>query len=380
MKLNEGTKVFSLALAKNDSPEAVSVQQLALINKISLVPLTAEQVYIRPMYLCHNAIDLTRERFSEALLKEFLDSLSGKSMLLGHDTDYLGYGILFDGEILKMPPAEANVFLGIKLNFPATVKEAQILKAWVYIPLSVPVNGKSVEMNQAFVANIEAGVYRFVSIGFSSTGCVPVVDEKSGETLYWELKAPGNLREASFVYLGAQPGATIAAKSAGVDDKNKDEPKSLLEKKEMDKIKAMLGLGADADHAAVEKLVAEKLSRLKYLETVSAPLAKVFGEAEPTAEQVKGMALEAADGKAYKGMLVDESLKLERLAKRLPDDEKSIAARKAMLMARPVADLQFDLEPLRKSAASLMQTGISGGNPNGDRADAGRKTFIEGGK
>jgi hypothetical protein len=385
---------------------AVSAEQLALINKFALAPLAAEQVYVRAIHLCHNAIDLDRERFSEALLTDFLASHAGKSFICSHKTDTLGFGILFDGEILKMPPAEASALLGEELNFPAGVKEAQLLKLWFYIPLAVPVNGKQVEMNQELVANIEAGVYRHVSIGFSASGCAPVVDEKSGETLYWEWKAPGLLREASMVYLGAQPGATTAAKSAGVeacpraggepeatitgksagvDDMarpragGESENKTSLEKKTMsDKIKALLGLGADADHAAVEKGVGEKLTRLAYLESIVAPLEKAFGEAEPSAGQVMTMVLEAADGRTYKSMLVDESLKLERVSKRLADDEKSIAARKGMLIGRPVADLLFDLDSLRKGAAALAATGITGSDPNAGRTEAeARKTFIK---
>ncbi len=377
--MKTGQKLFGLHLpSKGAAPVAVSAEQLVLINKFALAPLAAEQVYVRAIHLCHNAIDLDRERFSEALLTDFLASHSGKSFICSHKTDTLGFGILFDGEILKMPPANASALLGEELNFPAGVKEAQLLKLWFYIPLAVPVNGKQVEMNQELVANIEAGVYRHVSIGFSASGCAPVVDEKSGETLYWEWKAPGLLREASMVYLGAQPGATTAAKSAGVEDIHGDKNKPLMETMKMDKIKALLGLGADADHAAVEKGVGEKLTRLTYLESIIEPLEKAFGEAEPSAEQVKTMVLEAADGRTYKSMLVDESLKLERVSKRLADDEKSITARKGMLVGRPVADLLFDLDSLRKGAAALAATGITGSDPNAGRTEAeARKTFIK---
>ncbi len=377
--MKSGQKLFGLHLpAKSAAPVAVSVEQLALINKFALAPLAAEQVYVRAIHLCHNAIDLDRERFSEALLTDFLASHAGKSFICSHKTDMLGFGILFDGEILKMPPIDASTLLGEELNFPAGVKEAQLLKLWFYIPLAVLVNGKQVEMNQELVANIEAGVYRHVSIGFSASGCAPVVDEKTGETLYWEWKAPGLLREASMVYLGAQPGATTAAKSAGVEDNHGDKNKPSMETMKMDKIKALLGLGADADHAVVEKGVGEKLTRLAYLESIVAPLEKAFGEAEPSAGQVKTMVLEAADGRAYKSMLVDESLKLERVSKRLADDEKSVAARKGMLIGRPVADLLFDLESLRKGAAALAATGITGSDPNAGRTGAeARKTFIK---
>lgn len=377
--MKSGQKLFGLHLpSKGAAPVAVTAGQLALINKFALAPLEAEQVYVRAIHLCHNAVDLDRERFSETLLTDFLASHAGKSFICSHKTDTLGFGILFDGEILKMPPTDASALLGEELSFPAGVKEAQLLKLWFYIPLAVPVNGKQVEMNQELVANIEAGVYRHVSIGFSAAGCVPVVDEKTGETLYWEWKAPGLLREASMVYLGAQPGATTAAKSAGVDDIYGDKNKPSMEITKMDKIKALLGLGADADHAAVEKGVGEKLTRLAYLESVIEPLEKAFGDAEPSAEQVKTMVLEAADGRTYKSMLVDESLKLERVSKRLADDEKSITARKGMLVGRPVADLLFDLESLRKGAAALAATSITGSDPNAGRTEAeARKTFIK---
>lgn len=377
MTIKNGNKSFGLHLAKAQGPAETSDAQLALINKFTLSPLTKEQVYVRPIHLCHNAIDHDRERFSEALLKDFLATAPGKTFTCSHRTDSLGFGILFDGEILKMTPADASALLGEDLRFPAEIKEAQILKLWFYVPVSVQVGGKQVEMNQEFVANIEAGVFRHVSIGLSAHGCVAVVDEKSGDTLYWEWKAPGYLREASLVYLGAQPGATTAAKSAGVKDipeaKN-DEPTK--EKRPMEKLKALLGLGADAAHAEVEKAFSRKMTRLAFLESLISPLVKAFGDAEPTAEGVKALVLEAADGRVYKSALVDEALKLERMAKKLGDDEKSLASRKGMLTGRPVADLLFDLDSLRKSASSLTKTVITGSEPNAGRSEGGRKSFI----
>lgn len=147
----------------------------------------------------------------------------------------------------------------------------------------------------------------------------------------------------------------------------------------MDKLKALLGLDAQADHAAVEKAVVQKMTRLSFLESLTAPLAKAFGDAEPSADGVKALVLEAADGRTYKSSLVDESLKLERLTKKLADDEKSLATRKGMLTVRTVADLLFDLESLRKSAAALTKTAITGSDPNTGRSEESATTvkFLE---
>jgi hypothetical protein len=63
------------------------------------------------------------------------------------------------------------------------------------------------EGNKDFIANMQAGIYRHVSIGFAASDLVPVKG-KYDETLFWEYKGPGEATEGSLVWLGAQPGAT----------------------------------------------------------------------------------------------------------------------------------------------------------------------------
>lgn len=173
---------------------------LGKINRFAMEELTAEQVFVRKQILAHNGIDRDNERFPENLLDDFAKTLPGKSVLYFHDKHYLPLGLYFDASTENMSPDKFQELTGEAIKLPSAVKQAKVLWAHYYVV-------KTPEI-ESTLANIEGGVYRHWSIGFGASDLVAVKQDVSGPTQYYEYVAPGEAREGSLVWLGAQQGAT----------------------------------------------------------------------------------------------------------------------------------------------------------------------------
>ena len=181
----EGAKAF-------DSPDE---GQLAKINQYTLRPHTAEELYVARLYLAHDQADRDSERFPVEVLTAFNESIAGKSFLIGHGRESYGVGLFFDSELVE----EEGI------NW---------LVASAYMPR---------ETQGKVIADIEAGIATFVSIGFMAD--TPV--EKKGENgapdvSEWQL--PAEALEGSIVWLGAQPGAQLKEVN---NDATKPQPKGV---------------------------------------------------------------------------------------------------------------------------------------------------------
>jgi hypothetical protein len=201
------TKKLSLKNPKSD--QGTTPDQLRKINNFALKELDPEEIDTRRFLLCHNMIDRDNERFSETILGDFAKTLPGKSLLLGHNVNNLGKGLFFDARTETMSPLEFKSLTGEEACLPEGINTVMVLFAWVYM-LKIPAN-------EEIIANIEAGIYRHVSIGFKASDVIAIKKETNGPVLFWEYAAPGEAREGSLVYLGAQPGATIKRKTAKKD-------------------------------------------------------------------------------------------------------------------------------------------------------------------
>lgn len=190
------TKSFSL---KAVTGADITPEMMEKINKYAIEPLTEEQVYVRKYIMAHNGIDRDRERFPEALLDDFADTLPGKSFLIGHQRPAPGIGLYFDASTEEITPEKFLQLTGEEIKLPENIKSAKILWGYIYLVKA--------GFNEKEITNIEAGVYRHASIGFKSSGLNPIKGEFD-QVLYYEYVPPGEALEGSIVWLGAQPGAT----------------------------------------------------------------------------------------------------------------------------------------------------------------------------
>ncbi|MFQ5737143.1 MAG: hypothetical protein ACE5GY_09850 [Thermodesulfobacteriota bacterium] len=344
----------------------VTEEQAGQIRKFTLADIPSEELYVRRIRLAHNAIDRDNERFGEKVLEDFAATLPGKSLLIGHNWGPPGSGLFFDAMVEEMGLKEARAETGEELRLPDGEEKVKFLYAWFYTTKA----GK-----EAFLADIDAGIIRHASIGFNAANLVRVNDEKSGETLYWEYKAPAEALEGSLVWLGAQPGATITKSvqdsGADIDDNDK---KNKKEKIAMKTIFEKLGLDADSTEDQAVKALNLKLARLKGLEDIVEPL----GE-NATKEHVLSLIAGAEDGKAYRKDLVSRQVKCERLLGRVGDTDEEAEARGKQLARRDLSEIKGDISYLEKQVKEKFpdQAAIEGGDPGDERdnTEAGAKKY-----
>ena len=211
------TKEFDLKAVEGAD---ITPDMLDKVNGYALTTQKEEDVYCRRYLMAHSGIDRDRERFSEDILEDFARTFPGKSFMIVHDTSRLPLGLYFDAYTEEIAPEKFNELTGEEIRLPEGIKTATVLWAWAYLVKA--------DFNAQQIANIDAGVYRHVSIGFSASKRVPVSDANDN-VLYEEYLSPGETREGSIVYLGAQPGAT-SQKSAkpGVQPPESTEAKGIL--------------------------------------------------------------------------------------------------------------------------------------------------------
>jgi len=208
---------------------------------------------------------------------------------------------------------------------------------------------------EEIIDNLEAGVYRHVSIGFSASDMRPVKKEINGPTLYWEYVEPGETREGSLVYLGAQPGATTQ-KSL------KDQEPIKTEVTSMKTIVALLvGLGMksltdsateDQISVGIKQLVDEKDSRISALETEKAALVE-----------------DAAHGKAFKEKTVADYVAMKHKLGEAGDEPEKHTAMKQVAAGLPFSFLQDEVKSLEKRVAEKFPAESQLDGDNGSNRD-----------
>jgi len=98
-----------------------------------------------------------------------------------------------------MTPEQFKMLTGEEPRLPEGKTTVKVVWAWMYM-----LNNQH---NDETIQNIDAGIYRHVSIGFRASDLVAIKGQYD-QILYWEYVAPGEALEGSLVWLGAQPGAT----------------------------------------------------------------------------------------------------------------------------------------------------------------------------
>ena len=74
-------------------------QNIALINKFALKPLTREEVNIKSMWLCNDIIDSYFSRFNEKTLGDLAELCPGSPVLIGHQKETLPIGRFFKATV-----------------------------------------------------------------------------------------------------------------------------------------------------------------------------------------------------------------------------------------------------------------------------------------
>ncbi len=177
----------------------VTPDMLDIINRnYAQEPLAANGIYVQKELLAHNGIDRDMERFPEDLLDDYARTLPGKSFLEVHDKSRLPIGLYFNAETQEISKEQFKEMTGEDIRLPEGTEMAKVIFAWIYTLRK--------EWNQKLIDNLSAGIYRHRSIGFSASDLKPVRGELD-QILYFEYIGPGEAREGSIVYLGAQQGA-----------------------------------------------------------------------------------------------------------------------------------------------------------------------------
>lgn len=325
----------------------ITPEMLAKINGFALVPLAAEAVYARKFLMCHSAIDRDNERFPEELLDQFAATLPGKSFLFGHDrSEFYPLGLFFDAFTEVMSAEAFKALTGEEPRLPEGTATVKVVWGWIYMLK---------EQRQGEAANIDAGVYRHVSISFRAADIRPVKKDVNGPTLYWEYVGPGEATEGSLVWLGAQPGAT-AQKAAGADPAShrkgdEDMKKMLL------LIGTMLGKSF-ADDTTEDALANEVKIVLGAKDAEIGTLKQKVAELEPL----------AADGKSYRDSLVADYVRMKAALGEAETDATKQEGVKAFAGGMPMAMLQAEVKHLQTRMEQKFPGGqLDAGDPNHNR-------------
>ena len=302
-----------------------------------------EDIESYEIWLAHNFRDRDGDRFNLDALKSLKKTIVGKSQLYGHDKRTVGDGIWYDARLEKVSADEAFDLVGPYPDkfFERHLKEIEeldgaihFLVVDVYMLASNPVTEK-----------IDAGIIKHTSIGFYAPEWVKITDQE-GNTLWWEFQNTKDMTaeaiEASFVFLGAQPGSQVrkSVEAPNLKDFDNNNPTNVPKEQEVKTMELKFesigysktidvekDSGAEKDLQLMQFQVDAKCADLdaakKAAETAQETAEKslkeftdIFGEdGAETAKTANDLATE------YKNSLVESALKYGKLAKQIAEDK-----------------------------------------------------------
>jgi hypothetical protein len=201
-----------LKIFRNQTPAPCPAgeEDLALINRLTRTPLTADQVYCFAMRLCDNEVDRDFERFDEDALSALGDLFVGKTGIFDHQWSAEGQTArLYKTELVREPQT------------PTAAGDGYCwLKGWAYLLRS--------EKNRDLIGEIEGGIKKEVSVGCAVARSVCSIcgaesgtcehtrgQSYGGKLCYAELREPTDAYEWSFVAVPAQRSAGVVKKYGG---------------------------------------------------------------------------------------------------------------------------------------------------------------------
>lgn len=333
-------KACGLVLKASGTPDDA---QMALINRHALVPLEADQVYVRSVYLAHNGIDRDREVFDEALLDDFAKTLPGKGMFVIHPSSYKGdggpgEGIWFAAKTETMSLDQARAVLKEPdLQWAPSTTEAKLLVASYYM-LAMDDDPE----NKRLRAKTDAGIAGHFSIGFAAADMAPVLNDM-GDRIAMRWVGPGEAREGSLVWLGAQPGAR-AYKGANRDTdtgRTAGDTKTTEENTMADETTKQALLDEQAKNAGLQKQVDNLTPKATAYDALEGLLGKDL-LADP-----EGIKLAVQDGQAHRAELVDDIVTHQRTLKMIDaDSAEAVKKEKALYADWPLEKIKTTRERL----------------------------------
>ena len=360
-ELKDSAKSCSFGLkAASTTP---TPEQLAKINQLTKRVFTADELYIGQMRLANNAIDRDNERFSEFTLQGFAATCHRKTVLIDHTCSMKSaVGKFFDCELEKMPLAQAILETGSELKLPEGMGEVQFVTPSFYIPKAA--------ISAEDLVKLEAGIFDFVSIGFKTPWPVPVSDAQ-GNTLYYEYKGPGETREGSLVYLGAQHGASV--KSA--DNNNEQDHKTAHKEGEQSMKILIAGVGA-----LLGKSFGDATGEQALLDEVKSALSGKDTKITDLETEIKTLKPLAEEGKSYRDGMVGDTVKFLTLAGSVKSDADSQKKEADFLSTLPLDRLKTMKEKAESEARIKNPTHADfKGKATGTQADPdeNRKSAVD---
>ena len=193
-------------IAGSIPPDTAANDELELINRHTIRPLTDDEVFCFTLTLCDNEIDRDSEKFTVDALIKLASMFDGKTGITDHN--------------MKSENQTARIFRTwieeSEDELTSTGEKYTCLKARAYMPLT--------PKNEELVAQIEAGIKKETSISCSvssmtcsvcgadarKSGCKHRKREAYGGKLcYTVLDNPTDAYEWSFVAVPAQPRAGV---------------------------------------------------------------------------------------------------------------------------------------------------------------------------
>jgi hypothetical protein len=398
-------------MKKNKDKNKTYYKQTGL-TKYAQEPLAADDIYIQKELLAHNGIDRDRERFPEDLLEDYARTLPGKSLLEVHDRSRLPIGLYFDAKTEEISKDKFKEITGEDIRLPEGTKKATVIFAWIYTLRK--------EWNQKLIDNLAGGIYRHRSIGFTASDFTAIKGEFD-QVLYFEYVGPGEAREGSIVYLGAQPGAVMQKgadvqkisdvenyKDAQIYRKKGEEAQNLnswltTHKKETGKDEQGENIENNVNNKKGGKKSMEELEKL--LKELSKAFDKPFdkdnvidgmksllsaeGEKHEDLIKEKNTKIEeletkvsalnplAADGKAYRDGLVDECVKMKAKLGDVSEKEEEQKSVRATVEKFDIDYLKSEKEILEKRVNEKFDAeGQLRGDTNRDKSKDGKKENV----
>jgi len=197
----EGTIV---AMRDNGSGTEPDADTVAAVNRYALRPLGQEEFVVFTMDLCNNRVDAHFSRFPDDELAKINGMVPGRPFMERHDTR----GSLPRGTFFR-----SRLFRDVSGDYVSVRPDVYLLAN---------------DENRSFISNIEGGIYRSTSIGFSfmhpeCSIChkdIRSCDHMPGRTYgdemcHYVMRDVVDVLEGSVVYWGSQGTGFVAARRDG---------------------------------------------------------------------------------------------------------------------------------------------------------------------
>lgn len=353
-------KFGNITKSLNDNSAEITDDMLAKINLYTRKALTADEVYIFPIVMCDNEIDRDYEHFTANTIKDFAEMFKGKTVICDHNYKNANQcARIFDTEVIHNPTVKT--FDG---------QDLYQLKAFAYMLRN--------DANAEIIANIDAGIYKEVSVGCSVKSATCSIchndyndynkcrhwagyEYDDGKICNVALDGAKDAYELSFVAVPAQSGAMVTkSKCYDGDDTAKKERKSKMNyedlKKELSAFSIELDSIAKAKGEVPEMSAVFAAIKAKYDDDIAA--GKLDKSVSVSAEKLKAV--------TGKDMTADEvcdalskSAEFEKKAE-LYDGIKSKAVENACKMGIKAKGESFDEERYKKLFAGFSVDEING--------------------